>query len=489
MHSVHQSLGRWSWRVGVAVLLTGCAVGPAYVRPAAPAASTFSATALPMQTDSAVGYLGNAQRFTSASRIGDRWWQAFGSPALDTLIAQALAASPTIASADATLRQAESLFAAQSGSTRYPSVDGSLSSQRQQFNPAALGQDAPPREFSLFNATVSIRYRLDLAGGNRRALEALAARTDFRRYQLLGAQLSLAAAIAVTVVQQAKLAAQLSVIESLVRIDDELLTIARDRVRLGAASPDELQTMERQRETTQAALPLQRKWLMQNRHLLATLAGRVPGDGTMPSFTLADLSLPTDIPLVIPSVMVRRRPDILAAEALLQAANAEYGVAVAKRYPQINLSANLGSQALSAGALFGGGSAIWSVVGQLTQPLLNRGLSAEKRAALAGFDATAANYQTVILGALREMADVLTAVESDAQSLSALARADAALQSLLASERRRYTLGAASYRQVLALDQQAEQLRTTLIAAQAQRLLNTVTYYQAVGGGGDSPPP
>jgi outer membrane protein TolC len=209
----------------------------------------------------------------------------------------------------------------------------------------------------------------------------------------------------------------------------------------------------------------------------------------MPSFTMADLSLPSEVPAVVPSEMVRRRPDILAAEALMQAANADYGVAMAKRYPQLNLSANLGTQALTAGAVFGGGSAIWSVVAQLTQPLLNRGLSAEKRAALAGFDATAANYQSVILSAFREMADVLTALEADDQSVAALTRADSALQSVLASERRRYALGAASYQQVLSLEQQAEQLRVTLIAAQAQGLLDVVTLFQAIGGGGALTPP
>ena len=463
MHSAH-----WARRTAFAVLFSGCAVGPAYVRPATP---------------------GEAPRYATAVNIGDQWWQAFGSRALDSLIVQALEASPTIASADATLRQAESLFAAQSGSTRYPVVDGSLTSQRQQFNPATLGQDLPPREFSLFNASVSVRYRLDLAGGNRRALEALAARTDYRRYQLHGAQLSLAAAIAGTAVSQAKLAAQLSVMESLARIDDEQLTIAQDRLRLGAGSPDELRSFERQRETALAALPLQRKLLQQNRHLLATLVGRVPEDRTMPSFAMADLSLPSDVQAVGPSELVRRRPDILAAEALMQAANADYGVAVAKRYPQLTLSATLGTQALTAGALFGGGSAIWSLVAQLTQPLLNRGLSAEKRAALAGFDATAANYQSVILSAFREMADVLTALEADGQSVAALARADSALQSVLASERRRYALGAASYQQVLSLEQQAEQLRATLIAAQAQGLLDAVTLFQAIGGSGALTPP
>ena len=185
----------------------------------------------------------------------------------------------------------------------------------------------------------------------------------------------------------------------------------------------------------------------------------------------------------MPSRLARRRPDIQAAEALLHAANAEYGVAVAKLYPQLNLSANLGSQALSTGALFGSGSAVWSFIGQLTQPLFNAGLPAEKRAALAAFDAAVANYQSVVLESLRNVADVLTALDNDAQSLAALAVADAAAQESVESMQRQYALGAASYVQLLSAQQQAQQNRINLIAAQAQRLADSAALYQAMGGG------
>ncbi|MDO9113894.1 MAG: TolC family protein, partial [Polaromonas sp.] len=181
--------------------------------------------------------------------------------------------------------------------------------------------------------------------------------------------------------------------------------------------------------------------------------------------------------------LVRRRPDIQAAEALLHAANAEYGVAVAKLYPQLNISASLGSQALSTGALFGGGSAVWSLIGQLTQPLFNPGLPAEKRASLAAFDAAAANYQSVVLEALRNVADVLRALDNDAQTLAALATADIAAQGSLESMQRQYALGAASYVQLLTAQQQAQQNRINLIAAQSQRLVDSAALYQALGGG------
>jgi len=198
---------------------------------------------------------------------------------------------------------------------------------------------------------------------------------------------------------------------------------------------------------------------------------------------MADFTLPADVPLVVPSELVRRRPDIQASEALLRAANAEYGVAVARLYPQVNLSAGLGSQALSAGALFGSGTGVWSLVAQLTQPLLNPSLPAEKRAALAAFDAAAANYQGVVLESLRNMADILRALDSDARVLAALAGADAALQAALASVQRQHALGAASRLQVLAATQQAQLSTLDVIGARAQRLLDSVALFQAAGGG------
>lgn len=203
----------------------------------------------------------------------------------------------------------------------------------------------------------------------------------------------------------------------------------------------------------------------------------------MPDFRLAEFSLPNDLPLVLPSALVHQRPDIQAAEALLHAANADYGVAVARLYPQIELSASLGSQALTTGALFGGAAGVWSVLAQLTQPLFDAGLPAEKRASLATLDAAAAHYQGVVLDALRDVADALRALDHDAQALAALAAADAAAHTSLASIERQYALGSASYVQVLLARQQAQRQAMSLITAQAQRLADSAALYQALGGG------
>ena len=470
----------------LAGLLAGCAAGPDFKPPAAPDAPGYTASPMPAQTVSASTTLGDAQRFSTGESVSvsAQWWHALGSSKLDALIEQALHASPTLASAKATLRQAQETYSAQAGATLYPQVNAGIGAQRQRMNPSSLGQAGDAREFSLYNASVGVNYQLDLAGGNRRALEALAARAEYRRYELEGARLTLAGNIVTTAITQARLAGQIQSTEAVLRAQDEQLHLTRERVRLGQAAPDDALALQTQVEQTRAGLPLLRKQLQQNEHLLAVLTGRAPGAGGLPTFTLEELTLPSELPLVLPSELVRRRPDIQAAEALLHAANADYGVAVAKLYPQLNISANLGSQALSTGALFGGGSAVWSLIGQLTQPLFNPGLPAEKRASLAAFDAAAANYQSVVLEALRNVADVLRELDNDAQTLAALASADTAAQGSLESMQRRYALGAASYLQLLTAEQQAQQNRINLIAAQAQRLVDSAALYQAMGGGG-----
>jgi NodT family efflux transporter outer membrane factor (OMF) lipoprotein len=425
---------------------------------------------------------GEAQRLVTGMAVDARWWRNLQSPGLDALIDEALQTSPTLAAARATLHQAQELHAAQAGATRYPQADAGLGAQRQRMSPSSQGLPGDAREFTLYNASVGVRYNLDLAGGNRRALEALTARIDYRRYELEATRLLLSGNIAIAAITRARLAAQIEATTAILHTREEQVELARERVRLGQAAPDEVLALITQSEQTRAELPALRKRMQQTEHLLAVLAGRAPGAGGIPEFTLADFTLPRELPLVVPSELVRRRPDIQASEALLHAANADYGVAVAKLYPQLNLSASLGSQALTTGALFGSESAVWSLVGQLTQPLFNPGLPAEKRAALAAFDAAAANYQGVVLEALRNVADALRAVENDAQVLAALAAADAAAQGSLRSVERKYQLGAASYLQLLVVQLQTQQTRLGLATAQAQRLSDSVALYQAVGG-------
>jgi NodT family efflux transporter outer membrane factor (OMF) lipoprotein len=468
------------WALAVAAL-AGCAAGPDFKRPEPPQQAGYTA-APPAQTASAPVELGGAQRFV-AGEAAAAWWQALGSAKLNRLIEQALQASPTLEAAQATLRQASENYEARAGSTLYPQANVGLGAQRQQANNAPSGQPGGERLFELYSASVNVSYNLDLSGGNRRALEALAAQADYQRYQFEGARLTLAGNIATAAITQAQLMAQIRASEAILAFQVEQLDLTRRRLALGAAAESEVLAQQTKVEQTRAAIPALRNRLDQTTHLLAVLAGQPPGAAGLPQFELTDFTLPSALPLRVPSELTRRRPDIRAAEALLHSANAQHGAAVAKLYPQLTLSANLGSQALTAASLFGSGSAVWGLAGQLAQPLFNGGLRAEARAAEAGYEAAAANYQQTVLQALRNVADVLRAIDNDAQTLSANAAAEAAARDSLRLVQRQYELGAASYLQLLVAQQQAQQIGIDLIAGQAQRLADSVALYQAMGGG------
>lgn len=464
------------------VLLAGCTVGPDFSRPPTPATDSYTSQAFSGKTVSSEDAFGEGQHFDRKAKVPTQWWRTFGSSKLDSAIDQAMLNNPSLQAAQSTLKQAQELYNARAGSTLYPQVNATLSDQRVQLNGAAQGLPTSPNVFNLYNASVGVSYNFDIFGGNRRILESLASRADYQQYQLMAAKLTLAANITTTAIQQAKLAAQIQANETSLKAQEDQLVVARHRLRLGQASEDDVLALTTEAEQTRAGIPLLRTRYEQTKHLLATLTGQTPSQSSLTSFSMEDFKVPANLPLLIPSELVRQRPDIQASEALMRASNAEYGAAIAKMYPQLNLSASIGSLALGPETLFGTGSLFWQVLGQLTQPMFNPGLPAESRAALAGFEATASNYQTTVLDALRNVADVLRALENDAQTLQSQSKANTAAKSLAQSVERQYTLGSASYLQLLIAQLQAQRTRFELIAAQAQRLIDTVALYQAMGG-------
>lgn len=474
-------LGRLS-PVALAALLAGCAAGPDFQRPVATTATAYTATAMPIATVSSPGAQGASQQFV-ATPVPIHWWTEFQSGKLTTLVEQALAASPTLAAAQATLRQAQHSLAASTGNMQLPQINAKLGAQRQGTNTAAAGMPGGERSYSLYSATVALSYDLDLAGGNRRALEALAAQVDYQSYQLEGARLNLAASLVLAAITQAQLTAQVSATADLIGTQEEQLALARKRLELGVGTEQDVLALQTQLDQARSAVPALENRREQTRHLLAVLAGQAPGQSGMPEFELTDFSLPAQLPVSVPSELARRRPDVRASEALLQAASAQYGVAVAKLYPQLTLSASLGSQALTAASLFGAGSLVWGLGGQLVQPLFTPGLRDNAKAAEAAMQAAEANYQQTVLQSLRNVADVLRTVENDARTQQALERAHASAQGTQQLVTARHRLGAASYLELLQAQQQAQRTAFDVLELRARRVVNTVSLYQAMGGG------
>ncbi len=476
-----RSTGALALLAGLAI--AGCAVGPDYRRPDAPPVDRYTTQALPAGTVSAGTSDGDAQRFLQGRDVPARWWTTFGNAELTRRVNTALAHSPSVASAQAALRQAQENASAARGGL-FPALDLGAGATRQKQSAAQSGVPGALGPFTLYNTSVSVGYTLDLFGGVRRGVEAQLARADYQRAQLDTTYLTLAANVVTASLQEASLREQLRATEQIVDMQQKSLGIARQQQQIGSKSLSDTLAVRSQLATTEASLPPLRAQLAATRNQLATYLGTTPAQLQLPPLTLDAITLPPDIPVSLPSGLVEQRPDIRAASAQLHAAFAQVGVATAAMLPQVTLSGNAGSQALHAGDLFSAGTGAWSLGLGLTQPLFHGGeLLHGKRAAQAGMDKALADWQQTVLMAFQNVADALQALQYDAEGLAAQAIAESTASQQLELTRRQFQIGATGYLNLLDAERSYQQSRIALIQARTARLADTAALYAALGGG------
>jgi NodT family efflux transporter outer membrane factor (OMF) lipoprotein len=467
----------------VGALLSGCMVGPNFRQPEAPDASRYTEIPVPNETAGAPGLPGGAvQRLLPGEDLPAQWWDLFRSEPLDGLIRQAIEDSPNLAAAEATLRQARENLAAQRGALLLPGADLSANASRQKTSNATFGQPGASI-FNLYNTTVSVSYMLDLFGGNRRELEALESLVDYQTYQLEGAHLALTSNIVTAAVTEASLRGQIRATQEIIGAEEKQLELIQKQYELGGVARLGVLILRTQIDQTRATLPPLERNLSQTRHQLAVLSGHVPSEAAIPEFGFDQLTLPQDLPVSLPSLLARQRPDIRAAEALLHQASAQVGVATADLYPKVNLTGSFGVEALALHQLYAG-PALWSIAAGLTQPLFHGGeLEAKRRAAIAAYDQAQAQYRQTVLLAFQNVADALRALEADARTLSAQADAEQSARETLNLTQRQYQLGGASALGLLIVQQQYQQARLALAVAEGTRYADTAALFQALGGG------
>jgi NodT family efflux transporter outer membrane factor (OMF) lipoprotein len=426
------------------------------------------------------------ERLVQGKDIPAQWWTLFQSPALDGLVRQALDASPSLARANAKLRQAQEDLSARTGGTRFPKVDGKVSANRVDVNPQSLGVPALPVQtpFNLYLASVSVSYTFDLFGANRRELEGLQAGIDYQRYELEAARLTLAGNVVTAAIREASLREQIAATQEIVELQERQLAITERLVKLGTAAQADAVAQRLDLAQIRAVLPDLQRQLEQVRHRLAVYIGQPPGAAKLPEFKLTDLQLPPELPLGLPSELARQRPDIRAAEALLQQAGARVGVATANLYPQITLSANVGSLASNGGDLFSSGSGFYLLGASLTQPLFHGGeLEAKRRSAIAAYEQAGAAYQEAVLQGFQNVADVLRALEADASKLKD--RTEAATQARTYHDitSARFKAGGVSYFFLLDAQRKLHGALIDRTQALADRYADSAALFQALGGG------
>jgi len=465
------------------LLLSACAVGPDFVVPPAPTGAGYTPEKAPAATASTDVAGGAAQKFTSGRDIPDEWWRVFHSKELDSLIAEALRANPSLQGAQAALWQAKETLYAQQGKL-LPQLDANGTAERQQFTPAEFGGSGPPFIFNLFQATVNVSYAPDVFGGQRRQIEALAAQADYQRFQLEATYLTLTANVVTAAVQEASLRGQIAATRDIIKIEADQLTVVQNQFNVGAAAKTDVLTQQSEVATTQATLPPLQKQLEQQHHVLLALIGRFPNEAANDRLTLATFKLPTDLPLSVPSQLVEQRPDVRSSEAQLHQASANVGVAIANRLPQFNLTGYYGSAAGTTAALFTPHTIVWDAVASGTQPIFHGfNLLHLQHAAEAAYDQADAQYRTTVLAAFQNVADALRALQLDAATLKAQRAALRAASDTLDLARGQYRLGAIAYITLLNAQRSYQQARLAVVQAQAARFSDTAALFQALGGG------
>ena len=466
------------------LLVSACTVGPDFVKPQAPDVDRYTARPLATTTASPDVVGGQAQRFVEGSDIPGDWWTLFHSKPLDALIEQSLAGNPDLKAAQAALSQAHENVLAQRGAY-YPSVSASFSANRQK-TPGTISPTPSTSAFvySVYTPQLSISYTPDLFGLNRRTVESVEAQAQAVRFQMIATHVTLSTNVVVAAVQEASLQAQIDATRQMIAIGDKMLGILRYQLSKGYASRLDVAAQESQLAQATATLPPLVKQLAQQRDQLAVLVGRFPSQAPTDEFTLASLQLPQDLPVSLPSALVAQRPDVLQAEANLRAASAQIGIATANRLPNIQLTANAGSTALAIDQVFKSGTGFWGLGAALTAPIFDGGtLLHQERAAKDAYVAAAEQYRSTVLAAFQNVADTLVALDQDAEGLkSAAAAADAARVTLDLTQRQ----AKAGYASALALStaEQADlQAQVSLVQAQANRYADTAALFQALGGG------
>ncbi|HKV65089.1 MAG TPA: efflux transporter outer membrane subunit, partial [Rhodanobacteraceae bacterium] len=304
------------------------------------------------------------------------------------------------------------------------------------------------------------------------------------RFQMIAAWTTLTSNVVVTAVEEAALREQISATRKSIDIAKKSLAILQLRFEKGDASKVDVAAQQSQLAQTEAGLPAMVKQQAAAEHALAALVGAFPDQSPAESFTLADLRLPANLPVSLPSTLVAQRPDVRQARANLHAASAAVGIAAAERLPNIELTADAGSSALAISRLFTSGTGFWGIAASLTAPIFEGGqLMHQERAAKATYVEAAEQYRGTVLTAFQNVADTLVALDQDARGLQAAARAEQAAKTTLDLSQLQLKHGYIGTFELLAAQQAYQQARIALVAAEANRFADTAALYQALGGG------
>ena len=462
--------------------LAGCTSGPDFARPAPP----------PPQA----GYGEDGSgRAALGEGPGERWWAAFGSAELDALVDRAIANNNSLAASRATLERARAHLRAVVG-RRLPQVDADARVEHQSINLAGFGFDglggpaiANP-EIDLYTLGGGVSYDLDLFGRNRRAVEQAVADAEAEQRKTEAAHLIISGRVVQQVFAIAALGERIATQQALLAEDQRNVTLTQARQRAGVGTMVEVLSAQGQLSEDRASLPALEQQLAEARTMLAILVGVSPAELAVPDFSLDRFTLPDQVPVALPAALVRKRPDILEAEARLHAATAAIGIATANLYPNLTIGANTAQASPKLGSLFNSRYSGFDIFAGLTAPIFHGGtLKAEKRGAEAAARASAATYRQVVLEAFMQVSNLLTALETDGRALATQQESTQLAERSLHLSRRSFEVGNSGILQVLDASRSYQRARLALAEARSRQYLNIARLYVATAGGWTTPEP
>ncbi|MGO4328598.1 efflux transporter outer membrane subunit [Cupriavidus sp. 2TAF22] len=458
--------------VALAALLGGCAAGPDYRKPEADMPAAWKLE--PPWRESTPG----------DSVAKGNWWERFGDPRLDALERQALAASPTLAAANARLLQARAQANAANAGL-FPQIGINAREQRARISAnRPLTNYAAPNYSTVqndFTASFTVGYELDLAGRVRRTIESAQASAQQSLADFENVRLLLTTDLAANYYNLRALDVEVDVLRRSIALQRRALDLVNARHDLGAASGLDLAQQQALLDATLTQVDVLARQRGQFEHAIATLTGT-----PAPLFTLAPEGaelVPPAVPLGVPSDVLERRPDVASAERAMAAANAQIGVAKSAFYPSVILGSAIGTETRSFGSLFDLPSLVWSLGASAAVTLFDGGkLRSNLDFARAGYDGTVANYRRVVLTAMQEVEDGITGLAALSRANDQQQRAVGSASKVLDMATARYDGGATGYLDVITAQQGLLGAERTAVQLRGQQMLTAVFLVKALGG-------
>ena len=468
MHSRGPRMAPWAAAASAAVLLlAGCTLGPDYARPALDVPERFRAEAAagPLEPAAADGL----------------WWRAFGDAQLDALVDEGLAHNQDVAAAAARVDQFHGVLAT-TRAPLFPQLGAGLAGDRTRASGQTISPAPGINPYNNVQASLQASWEIDLFGRTRRLTESAAAQLNASEAARRATVLSVVAAVCAGYVRLRDLDSEVEVARSTVGLRSDSLRLFERRRSGGVVS--DLEVSQARSEYASALRTLQQlqQQAAAQENALSVLVGRNPGP-IVRGLTIQQLRMPL-VPSGLPSQLVERRPDLLAAEQQLVAANAQIGAARAAYFPSISLTGAFGNASRSLSDLWSGSARTWTYGAGISVPIFTAGaIGGQVESAEAGQRVALANYRQAVQTAFRETDDALVGVRQTQLARDATQQQTDALANYARLARKRYEGGYTSYLEVLDAERSLFNAQLQLSQSQADVLVQATQLYKALGGG------